>query len=135
MNDLKHINKSNAPPKLRLLLKLRDGPRGRDPALRAPVTLYSKSSVAPCLKTGKLCGFSVDSVVNRRINHKELREDTEDTEIYALIPTKTFRTNCTENGRLQEENFGRIENSGVLECMRVILSLLVLIGASGAKGR
>lgn len=84
----------------RQLLNMRDGPRGRAPANRFAmvdglVTL-NKSSVP-------LCGFSVDSVVKGRINHKERGEDTENTENYTLNPTKAFREYCTEDVRMQEE--------------------------------
>ncbi|WP_319479813.1 hypothetical protein [uncultured Draconibacterium sp.] len=92
------------------LLNMRDGPRGRAPAIRfvrvnGLVTL-NKPSVP-------LCGFSVDSVVKQKINHKERGEDTENTENYTLNPTKAFRQYCTGNVRLQEEkpmrNIGMVE--------------------------
>ena len=92
----------------RQLLNMRDGPRGRAPAMRFAmanelVTL-NKSSVP-------LCGFSVDSVVKRK-NHKERGEDTENTENYTLNPTKAFREYCTEDVRMQEErNMLEVENS------------------------
>ncbi|WP_347839519.1 hypothetical protein [uncultured Draconibacterium sp.] len=71
VNDEKHINKSNAPPKLRILLKMRDGfirhaqrdgPRGRDPAFWVPVSLSNFSTLF-------LCAISVNTVVKKGINH------------------------------------------------------------------
>lgn len=86
------------------LLNMRDGPRGRAPAnsyamANGLVTLNKQKSSVP------LCGFSVNSVVKHKINHKERGEDTENTENYTLNPTKAFRDYCTVYVRLQEENF------------------------------
>lgn len=54
----------NLPERARLLLKMRDGPPGCQPATGVPVSLINKSSV-------KLCEFSVASVVKKKINHQE----------------------------------------------------------------
>jgi len=80
------------------LLNMRDGPRGRAPATRFAmvnglVTLIQKSSVS-------LCVHSVNSAVKKERNHGETqRSHREGRAINALIPTKEFRTHCTENGR------------------------------------
>ncbi|WP_167604843.1 hypothetical protein [Maribellus sediminis] len=78
MNDrYRNIWKGNAPPMARLLLNMRDGPRGREPAIGftrlatadgVPVTLKNNSFV-------NLCVHAVYSVVKIRQlteNHEEL---------------------------------------------------------------
>ena len=96
-----------------LLLNMRDGPRGRAPAIRFAmgnglVTLTKKSSVS-------LCVHSALSAVKE--NTTETAQHTRPNRvIYTQNPTKTFRRNCIpnsrdklENGRLQEEKVGKDE--------------------------
>ncbi len=89
-----------------LLLNMRDGPRGRAPATRFAmgyglVTLIQKSSVS-------LCAFSVSSVVLKTM--EEEKRTRHNRVIYTQNPTRTFRTNCTEDGRLQEEKLERMKD-------------------------
>jgi len=115
VNKYYNIKDGNAPPKKRQKFKVkrqksfrtgtlyfllspfsltsRDGPRGREPANRVPVSLYP--SVV-------LCVPSVNSVVKKERNHGEHGEATENTEI---IPqkAKTFRWNCIPIRRLTED--------------------------------
>jgi len=79
------------------LLNMRDGPRGRAPAIRFAmvsglVTRIQKSSVP-------LCEISVDSVVKKFLPQRTQSRHREHRVIYTLIPTKEFRTHCTEDGR------------------------------------
>jgi len=71
-NRTHNISKGNAPPMARLLLNMRDGPRGRAPdigfallsaATGVPVPHIVNPSVKPWLPSGMLCDSSVTSVV------------------------------------------------------------------------
>ena len=113
------------------LLNMRDGPRGRAPAIRFAmgnglVTLNQKSSV--------LCGFSVHSVVKRKINHGECGEDTENTENYTLNPTKAFRVHCIAKKSGLAGGKGQCWKTRMLEYWNVILSESVPVRASGVEG-
>ena len=72
-NSYHNIRKSNAPPMARLLLNMRDGPRGRAPdigftllsaATGVPVPHITNLSVKPWLPSGMLCVVSALSAVN-----------------------------------------------------------------------
>jgi len=96
-----------------LLLNMRDGPRGRAPAIRFAmvyglVTLNKKSSVP-------LCEISVDSVVKKFSPQRKQGRHREHRAIYELNPTKTFRDYCTEDVRLQEEKVGKLRAAKLVE--------------------
>lgn len=72
-----NISKGNAPPMARLLLKMRDGPRGRAPdigftrlsaATGVPVPHITNPSVKPWLPSGMLCVVSALSAVKNETN-------------------------------------------------------------------
>ena len=91
-----------------LLLNMRDGPRGRAPATRFAmgyglVTLIQKSSVS-------LCVHSASSAVKKFLPQRKQRSHREHRVIYTHNPTTAFRTNCTEDGRLQEEKLERMKD-------------------------
>ncbi len=86
----------------RLLLNMRDGPRGRAPAIRFAmvnglVTLNQKFSVS-------LCVHSALSAVKEKNTMEVALHTGHNRENYAQNPTKEFRTHCIPKARdLQEE--------------------------------
>lgn len=113
MKEINHTKRSNAPPKLRLLLKLRDGPRGRDPAFGLNLFLLSNGesiaqiinhSVNACLIPGKigntagrLCAFSAHS--EKVVDNNKKTENRKSTGLYRAILNilKTFTCETDRN--------------------------------------
>lgn len=80
----------------RSLLKMRDGPRGREPDAGVPVTL---------IPSVKLCEFSVDSVVKNVKPQRTRRRHREHGVIDCTLKTKTFRWNCNSPKTRQVGNY------------------------------
>lgn len=80
----------------RQLLKMRDRPRGRAPALEVSVSLIKTFSV-------NLCVVSVLSVVKNASADESRKREAELRREQQSIKNLAFRYYCTEDGRLQEE--------------------------------
>lgn len=89
------------------LLKMRDGPRGREPANGlARLVLANGVPLTLIDHFVFLCVSSVPSVVKKRKYHSQAGEHREREAVhYTLNKNRNDRWYCTTKGRLQEEIF------------------------------
>jgi len=122
VNKYYNIKDGNAPPKKRQKFKVkrqksfrmgtlyfllspfsltsRDGPRGREPANRVPVTLLYPDSYRDSVA---LCVFSASSAVKKKTTDDQ-KSTGQHRAIIIMLRTMSFRVNCTDTIWLQEES-------------------------------
>ncbi len=126
MNEINNIKRSNGPPfargnpgnrgkwvfkghearspkpdaKEKPLLKMRDGPRGREPDTGLPATLIHPDNYRDSVN---LCVSSVPSVVKQKTTDNQKSTEKHGAIFYALNKNSYDRYNCTAQGRMQEE--------------------------------